>query len=287
MIGEIVTVICCLIVAGFLFLNSIVIVRPTERGLIERFGRYNRFALPGLNLRIPFVEKVFIANITEMMADAQKQEIITKDKLNATVDAQIYYKIKPDEPSVKASQYNVNNYEYQIVNLARTTLRNIIGTMNLADANSDRNKINADLMNVLQTETKNWGIEVVRSELKEINPPSDVQETMNRVVKAENEKVAAVDFATANETKADGVKRALVKEAEGNKQAEILVAEGRAAAIKLVNESANKYFKGNAQILKKLETVTESLKGNSKIIVPSNSKLVNLVGNLAGLKGEE
>ena len=118
--------------------------------------------------------------------------------------------------------------------------------MTLKSANSERGRINMDLHQTLKEETRNWGIEVMRTELKEIDPPKDVQETMNKVVKAENEKIAAVDFATAAETTADGVKRAEIKKAEGIKQAKILEAEGEAQAIKLVNEAAEMYFKGNA-----------------------------------------
>ncbi len=126
----------------------------------------------------------------------------------------------------------------------------------------------------MEKETSNWGISVVRTELKEIDPPKDVQETMNKVVKAENEKIAAIDFATATETMADGQKRAEIKKAEGIKQADILKAEGQAKAIQLVNEAADKYFVGNAQLLRKLQTVEESLKNNSKIVLPENGELV-------------
>jgi regulator of protease activity HflC (stomatin/prohibitin superfamily) len=226
---------------------------------------------------------MFQINTTEQMVDAEPQEIITNDNLNARVDAQVYFRVKPDEESVKASQYNVNNYQWQIVNLARTTLRNIIGTMTLKSANSERSKINSELLQTLLNETKSWGIAVVRTELKEIDPPKDVQETMNKVVKAENEKIAAIDFATATETMADGQKRAEIKKAEGIRQAEILKAEGEAQAIQLVNEAADKYFVGNAQLLRRLQAVEESLKNNAKIVLPSDGELVNVIGDLAGL----
>ena len=107
---------------------------------------------------------------------------------------------------------------------------------------------------------------IVRTELKEIDPPSDVQDTMNKVVKAENEKIAAIDYATATETAADGVKRAKIKEAEGYKRAKVLHAEGEAEAIMLINEAADKYFTGNAQLLRKLETVEASFKLNPKLL---------------------
>ena len=273
-----------LIILGvvMIFFMGIRIVRPTHRGLVERFGKYNRFAMPGFNWVLPIVEVLYQINITEQMVDAEPQEIITNDNLNAKVDAQVYFKVKPDEADVKNCQYSVNNYQWQIVNLARTTLRNIIGTLTLKSANSERGKINAELHKTLCEETGSWGLEIVRTELKEIDPPKDVQETMNKVVKAENEKLSAVDYATATETVADGQKRAEIKKAEGIKQARILEAEGEAAAIKLVNEAAEHYFTGNAQVLRKLEAVEKALVNNTKIVIPANTELVNVIGEMAG-----
>lgn len=266
-----------------LFLSGIKIVRPTTRGLVETFGKYSRYAEPGFNWVFPGIQKLYLVNITEQMFNADPQVIITNDNLNATVDAQVYFKVRPDVESVKNSVYNVNNYQYQIINLARTTLRNIIGTMTLKSANSERGKINTDLQQTLRSETDKWGIDIVRTELKEIDPPKDVQETMNKVVKAENEKVAAIDFATAAETTADGIKRAEIKKAEGIKQAKILEAEGEAQYIKLVNEAADMYFVGNAQMLRKLQTTEVALQNNAKIVVPSDTELVNVIGELAGV----
>jgi regulator of protease activity HflC (stomatin/prohibitin superfamily) len=266
-----------------LFFAGIRIVRPTHRGLIERLGKYKKLAGPGFHWIIPVIDRLFLVNVTEQMVDAEPQEIITNDNLNASVDAQVYFKVKSDEESVKGSIYNVNNYKYQIVNLARTTLRNIIGTLTLKSANSERGKINAELYRTLHTETQSWGIEIVRTELKQIDPPRDVQETMNKVVKAENEKIAAIDSATAAETVADGVKRAKIKEAEGYKQSKILHAEGEAEAIRLVNEAADKYFIGNAQLLRKLEALETSLGSNAKIVVPAGSDLVNVISEMAGI----
>jgi regulator of protease activity HflC (stomatin/prohibitin superfamily) len=266
-----------------IFFAGIRIIRPTHRGLVERLGKYHHFGQPGFNWLIPFIDTMHLVNITEQMFDAEPQQIITNDNLNAQVDAQIYFKVKPSEEDVKASQYNVNEYRRQIIALARTTLRNIIGTLTLKSANSERGRINSELQKTLRAETSSWGIEIVRTELKEIDPPADVQETMNKVVKAENEKVAAIDFATAAETSADGTKRAEIKKAEGIRQARILEAEGESQAIKLVNEAANQYFVGNAQLLRKLQTVEESLKQNAKIVIPANTELVNVIGDLSGV----
>jgi regulator of protease activity HflC (stomatin/prohibitin superfamily) len=272
------------IVAFTALVTSIRTVRPVARGLVERFGKYKRFADPGLVFVLPFaIERLLKVNITETMVDAGGQEIITKDALNASVDAQVYFKVKSDEESVKASEYNVFNYRVQIVALARTTLRNIIGTMNLMEANSERGKINQSLYAQLTEETRNWGIEIVRTELKEINPPNTVQEAMNNVVVANNKKIAAIDFATATETEADGVRRAAIKKADGEKQSRILVAAGEAEAIKLVNTAAQTYFKNEAQTLKQLEVAQAALMNNSKIVIPTGQSLINVIGDLAGI----
>ena len=274
-----VIVVVVLVILGM----GIRIVRPTSRALVERLGKYNRYAEPGFHIIIPIVERMFVIDVREALVEAQQQVIITNDNLNAKVDAQVYLKVKADEENVKASQYNVANYEWQIVNLARTTLRNIIGTLSLKSANSERGKINDELRKTLMIETASWGIEILRTELKEIDPPQDVQETMNKVVKAENEKIAAVDFATATETQADGAQRAEIKKAHGVRQAKILEAEGEAQAIKLVNEAADKYFIGNAQLLRRLEMVEKALWQNAKIVVPQGTDLVNVIGDLAGV----
>jgi regulator of protease activity HflC (stomatin/prohibitin superfamily) len=259
--GYIVGIVVAILVL-VLLAAGIRIVRPTHRGLVERLYR---------------------VDIREVLVEAQPQVIITNDNLNARVDAQVYLKVKADEESVKASQYNVARYELQIVNLARTTMRNIIGTLTLKSANSERGKINEELRKTLRVETASWGLEILRTELKEIDPPQDVQETMNKVVKAENEKIAAVDYATARETQADGERRAEIKRADGIRQAKILAAEGEAEAIRLVNEAANQYFVGNAQLLKRLATTEKSLWQNAKVVVPEGSQLVNVIGDLSGV----
>jgi len=260
-----------------MLLASIVIVRPTQRGLVERFGKYCRFYNAGLHLRIPIIERVIQINITETMVDAEPQQVITQDNLNAEVDAQIYYKVKEDEGSVKKSQYNVRNYQLQIVNLARTTLRDIIGKMPFKDVNSKRDVLNVKLAQSLKTEVDAWGIEIVRAELKEIEPPEDVQETMNKVLKAENEKIAATDFATARETEADGMRRATIKEASGEAEGVRLRAKAEADAIQMISESSEKYFKSRAEAQKKLEVVDRVLANNVKFVIPSNSQLLNIL----------
>ena len=260
------------------FVAGIRIVRPTERAVVEFLGKYQKYGNKGFNWVCPGIQKLVRVNVTEQMVDAKKQNIITKDNLNAEVDAQVYFKVRDDENSVKSSQYAVNNYKWQIVNLARTTLRNIIGNLPFNEANSDRDKINIKLMADLKKETHGWGIDIVRTELKEIDPPTDVQAAMNQVIKAENERIAAKDFATAQETKADGTKRAEIKKAEGDRQARILAAEGKkqarvleaegvAKSVQLENEAICKYFKDKAITYKQLDVTRDSLMNNSKILI--------------------
>lgn len=258
MINYIIIGIVILLSILFLYL-TIYIVRPVEKGLIETFGKYSRTAEQGLSLIIPFIQRMVKVNITEIRVDVEPQSIITKDKLNATVDAVVYYKID----DVKKSIYNVNNYARSVPSLARTTLRAVVGKMSLAEANENRDEINRCVEHELDKQTDAWGIDIVRVELQKIEPPQDVQVAMNEVVKAENEKIAAKDLATAKETEADGQRRADIKVAEGQKQSSILKAEGESQAFNLINKA----FTGNAQLLKQLEVTQSSLEKNAKIIL--------------------
>jgi len=271
-----------LVIFGF----GIRIVRPIEQGLIETLGKYNRTADQGFQWIIPIVQNMVKVNTTEVRVDIPPQEVITKDKLNAKVDAVVYYRVR----DVKKAIYNVNQFNLSVVSLARTTLRAVVGKMSLSDANEKRDVINSSVESEMSNQIEKpkedkegWGIDILRVEIQEITPPADVQTAMNNVVKAENDKIAATDFANAVETKADGDRRAAIKKAEGFKQARILEAEGKANAIKLENEAADKFFIGNAQLLKKLEVTVDSLKENTKIVIPTDSELINVIGDLAGV----
>ena len=285
----------------FLAAMSLKIIRSTEKGVVESFGKFNRIAEPGLLIIIPFVENVIHIPTTEVRVDVAKQTVITKDNLNAEVDAIVYYKIN----EVVKSVYNIDNFRTAIPSLAQTTLRATIGKMSLAEANENRHKINQTLEEELDKETNSWGIDIIRVELQTIDPPQDVQQAMNNVVKAEKEKISAVDLATAAETRADGEKRASIKVAEGearsielraqanakatelsaqaNARATELKAQAEAKAIQLVNESAQKYFKGEAQTLKKLEVAEEALARNTKYIIPEGTDLSTIITETAGV----
>ena len=270
---EIITTIL-FVLAGILFLMGMRIVRPMEKATIERLGKYQRFANNGFNWVIPLAERIVYQDITERMMDIDSFEAITKERLNTRVDLVVFYKVREDDKSVFKSLYRVSNFESQIVRKAQTTARNIIGKISFDDLNSKRDTINNELVGALKKTAENWGVDIVTVETKEITPPKDVQESMNKVLKAQNEKTASNDLASAVEIQADGKRRALIKEAQGIAQGRLTVAEAKAKAIKVVNESAKKYFKGNAQLLRKFEVIENSLINNSKVVLGSDAKSV-------------
>jgi regulator of protease activity HflC (stomatin/prohibitin superfamily) len=275
----------------WIFSMGIRIIRPRQKGLIERLGKYKRTADQGFHWIIPIIDRMIKVDITENMVDVEPQKIITKDDLNATVDAVVYFRVIDPMKAI----YKAQNYRLQITSLARTTLRDIIGKMTLTEANSKRDTLNSILEQELDKQTDAWGIDVIRVELQRIEPPDDVQQAMNNVVIAERDKKAAVDFATATETKADGERRAEIKKAEGKKQGLILQAEGQADAIRKVaeaeadkiekvNTAIQKFFKNEAQIYKKLETVERSLRDGTKYVIDPNTEITNVIAeSMAGI----
>jgi regulator of protease activity HflC (stomatin/prohibitin superfamily) len=286
---EIAAIVIPLIFILYVVVSSLRIVRPTEKGLVERLGKYQRFVEGGVTLLVPFIDRIIKVNVTERMTPVQRQDVITKDKVFMGVDAVVFYRIKSDETSVKASQYNVASFGAQIDTLARTVLRDIIGGMDMTIANTSRPVINSSLKTALDEQTEKWGIEIVRAEIKDLEPPKELIISMESVLKADNDRQAAEKTAIAQATLASGQKNAAIQVAEGQKQASILqaegqktatiaIAEGDAQATKLRNEALTTYFKDSAIVFKQLETIATSLQNNSKIIVPEG-KAISLILN--------
>ncbi len=207
------------------------IVRPFQKGLVERLGRYQRTANSGLTIIIPFLEKIIKVDMREQVVDVQPQDVITQDNVVVKVDAVIYFEVT--DP-VKV-EYNVKDYYEASTKLAQTNLRNLIGNLALDESLTSRETLNAKLRQVLDDATDKWGARVTRVELQRIEPPKDVTESMHRQMKAERERRATI-------LEAEGTKRAAILEAEGHRQAQILRAEGEAEAIKKVAD-ADKYQK--------------------------------------------
>jgi len=202
------------------------IVSQYEKGLVERFGKFERMVEPGLRWIVPFIERIKRVDMREQVVDVPPQEVITKDNVVVTVDAVVYYQAT-DPVKLK---YNVANFMMAATKLAQTNLRNIIGDLQLDEALTSRDTINEALRGILDEATDVWGTRVVRVEIQRIDPPPDVTEAMHRQMKAERIRRAVV-------TEAEGDKRSAILRAEGIKQSRILEAEGQAQAIKEVAEA--------------------------------------------------
>jgi regulator of protease activity HflC (stomatin/prohibitin superfamily) len=199
------------------------IVRPYERGVVERFGKYKRTSESGFRWIIPFVDRMTKVDMRENVVDVPPMEVITKDNVAVTVDAVVYYRALD---AVKLI-YNVTNFYLAATKLAQTNLRNVIGELTLDDSLTSRERINTQLRDILYDATEQWGVEIVRVELQRIEPPADVTQAMHRQMKAEREKRAVI-------LEAEGERQAAIEKAEGIKQSSILEAEGTAQAIREV-----------------------------------------------------
>lgn len=277
-----------LVLALLMLIRSVTIVHQAEKGIIERFGRYKETLDPGLRFLMPFVDSVRARiDLREAVLDIAPQAVITKDNVTVTVDAVVYYFVT----DAKAVTYEVVNFFLAVTKLAQTNLRNVIGDMTLDESLTSRERINVALRETLDEATDKWGVKVTRVEVKEIEPPHDISEAMSKQMKAEREKRATILDAEAYKQKqileAEGDKQNEILVAEGDRQSAILRAEGEARAIENVSIAADKFFIGNAQLLKQLEVTQASLQDNSKLIVSDQSKLVNVLGLSEALAGTQ
>ena len=214
------------VVIVVLFVLGARIVRPYQRGVVERFGRYKRTAESGFRWIIPFVDRMTKVDMRENVVDVPPMEVITKDNVAVTVDAVVYYQATD---AVKLI-YNVTNFYLAATKLAQTNLRNVIGELTLDESLTSRERINGQLRDILYDATGQWGVEIVRVELQRIEPPADVTQAMHRQMKAEREKRAVI-------LEAEGERQAAIEKAEGIKRSSILEAEGKAQAIREVADA--------------------------------------------------
>lgn len=226
---DIITLVIILLVLLVLAFKGLKILRPYEKGVVERLGKYQRTVESGLVVIIPFIETIRKVDLREEVVDVPPQEVITKDNTVVIVDCVIFYEVIDPFNAV----YNVVNFYQAITKLAQTNLRNIIGDLELDQTLTSREMINTQLREVLDEATDKWGTKVVRVEIQRIEPPKDIVEAMSKQMKAERMKRAAI-------LEAEGYKQSEIKKAEGDKQAAILEAEGKAESIKKVAD-ADKY----------------------------------------------
>jgi regulator of protease activity HflC (stomatin/prohibitin superfamily) len=232
--GLIVLIVVALLVVFILF-RAVRIVPQARAGIVERLGRYQRTLDPGLSLVIPFVDRLLpLVDLREQVVSFPPQPVITEDNLVVSIDTVVYYQVT----DAKAATYEIANYITGIEQLTVTTLRNVIGGMSLEDTLTSRDQINAQLRGVLDEATGKWGIRVNRVELKAIDPPATIQEAMEKQMRAERDRRAAIltaeGFKQSQILTAEGEKQGAILRAEGERESQMLRAEGQAKAIETV-----------------------------------------------------
>lgn len=276
-----------LIAAVFLLLviagKGIKIIRPWQKGLIERLGRYQRTADSGLTLIIPFWERMIKVDMREQVVDVPPQAVITKDNVVVAVDAVVYYEVT--DP-VKVT-YNVADFYTAATKLAQTNLRNLVGDLALDESLTSREVINTKLRQILDDATDKWGTKVTRVELQRIEPPTDVTEAMHRQMKAERDRRAMILEAEGHKQsailKAEGEAEAIKKVADADRYEKLTVAEGEAQAITTVFKAIHTGDPTNDLIaIKYLETLQKIADGNAtKIFLPYEAS--GVLGSIAGI----
>lgn len=258
-------------------ISGLYTVDQSQRGLIQRFGKYHKYVDPGLHLKIPFVDKLIIRDIREDTVEIRPQSVITKDNVEILVDGVFWCRVQPQETSVKKSFYEIDDYIFALKKLTHTNLREEYGKMDFDEALTSREQVGQNLIKILHEKAKHWGIDVTAVEIQTIDPPADIKKAMHKEKTAEQERRARRKRALGEKEAAEQEKEAEILKAEGEAQAIRLKAEAEAGAIKQVSEAAEAYFKERAEARKKLDVIQKTFKNNSKIILPTDAKLFNVL----------
>ncbi|MFT4135128.1 SPFH domain-containing protein [Microbacterium sp.] len=236
--GRIFVIVLLVVIAVFVVIvlfRAIRIIPQAYTGVVERLGRYQRTLSPGLNLLVPFIDRLRpLVDMREQVVSFPPQPVITEDNLVVSIDTVVYFQVT----DARAATYEIANYLGAVEQLTTTTLRNVVGGLNLEEALTSRDEINGQLRIVLDEATGKWGIRVSRVELKAIDPPHSIQDSMEKQMRAERDRRAVILTAEGSKQsqilEAEGRRQADILRAEGEKQAAILKAEGEATAIQTV-----------------------------------------------------
>jgi regulator of protease activity HflC (stomatin/prohibitin superfamily) len=234
-------------------------LRPYERGIQEKLGKYHMFILPGLGFQIPFIHITRVRDVREHTMDIHPQPVITKDNVEIQVDGIMWVRPTIDEESIKKTFYNIDDWKRAVIQLAMTNLRQEFGDLTLDESLVARETIATNLQAILNTYAVEWGLTVSKVEIRLIDPPEDIKKAMHKQKTAEQERRSMRLLATGEFEAGEQQKLAIIQRAEGE-----------AEAIRLVNEAAEKYFTGNAQVLKRTEMTENSLRENAKIVITEN-----------------
>ncbi|GLJ79279.1 SPFH domain-containing protein [Microbacterium imperiale] len=290
-VGQIFVIVLLVVLAIFVIVvlfRAIRIIPQAYAGVVERLGRYQRTLSPGLNLLVPFIDRVLpLVDMREQVVSFPPQPVITEDNLVVSIDTVVYFQVT----DARAATYEINNYLGAVEQLTTTTLRNVVGGLNLEEALTSRDNINGQLRVVLDEATGKWGIRVSRVELKAIDPPTSIQDSMEKQMRAERDRRAAILTAEGSKQsqilEAEGRRQAEILKAEGDKQAQILRAEGESAAIQSVFQAIHD---GNPddkllayQYLQTLPKISDS--ASSKLWIIPSEFTEALKGMSAGFAG--
>ncbi|MDO4251862.1 MAG: SPFH domain-containing protein [Rothia sp. (in: high G+C Gram-positive bacteria)] len=259
MSGLLVLLVLIIFIAVILF-KSIRIIPQARAGIVERLGKYHATLNPGLHLTVPFIDRVLpLIDLREQVVSFPAQSVITEDNLVVGIDTVVYFQVT--DP--KDATYEITNYIHAVDELTSATLRNVVGGLNLEETLTSRDQINAELRGVLDNTTGRWGIRVSRVDIKEIQPPTSIQDSMEKQMRAERDRRAAILTAEGQKQAqiltAEGDSRAAILRAEGEKQSQILTAEGDA-------KSAILRADGEAQAVHKVFTAIHKANPSQKLL---------------------